>query len=83
VARYVSAFIIKHHERKESRLKKDTAWNSAQDTSNVLFAEYANTNAAGTRVSFAKKLTSSVGISTILSDYSSWVDANFIGVSAN
>ncbi|KAH8593616.1 pectin lyase fold/virulence factor [Bisporella sp. PMI_857] len=58
------------------------AWNSAQDTSNVLFAEYNNANAAGTRVSFAKKLTSAVGISTILSNYASWVDSAYVGLGA-
>ncbi|KAM3068308.1 hypothetical protein ACMFMG_009448 [Clarireedia jacksonii] len=58
------------------------AWNSTQDTSNVYFAEYANTNAAGTRVSFAKSLSSAVGISTILSNYASWVDSAYLGLSA-
>ncbi|PQE15252.1 Pectinesterase protein [Rutstroemia sp. NJR-2017a WRK4] len=58
------------------------AWNSAQDTSNVYFAEYANTNGAGTRVSFAKTLSSAVGISTILSNYASWVDSAYLGLSA-
>ncbi|PQE06125.1 carbohydrate esterase family 8 protein [Rutstroemia sp. NJR-2017a BBW] len=57
-------------------------WNSAQDTSNVYFAEYANTNGAGTRVSFAKALSSAVGISTILSNYASWVDSAYLGLSA-
>jgi pectinesterase len=60
----------------------DIAWSSSQDTSNVLFAEYGNSNAAGTRVSFAKTLSSAVGISTILSNYASWVDSTYLGVSA-
>jgi len=58
------------------------AWSSTQVTTNILFAEYDNTNAAGTRVSFAKTLSSAVGISTILSDYASWVDSTYLGVSA-
>ncbi|KUJ24351.1 pectin lyase-like protein [Mollisia scopiformis] len=58
------------------------AWSSSQSTANILFAEYDNTNAAGTRVSWAKALTSAYAISTILPTYSSWVDSSYLGVSA-
>ncbi|TVY42455.1 hypothetical protein LSUB1_G001734 [Lachnellula subtilissima] len=58
------------------------AWDSSQSTSNILFGEFGNTNAAGTRVSWAKALTSEEGISTILPTYSSWVDSTYLGVSA-
>ncbi|KAH7371448.1 hypothetical protein BKA64DRAFT_326934 [Cadophora sp. MPI-SDFR-AT-0126] len=49
---------------------------------NVYFAEYANSNAAGSRVSWAKTLSSAYGIGTILPTYSSWVDSAFLGLSA-
>lgn len=58
------------------------AWRPTQSTANVLFAEYNNVNADGTRVSWAKKLTSAYSIGTILPTYSSWVDSSFLGVSA-
>lgn len=58
------------------------AWSSSQSTTNILFAEYANTNATGMRVSWAKTLTSAYGIATILPTYSSWVDSSYLGVSA-
>jgi len=58
------------------------AWNSAQNTANVLFAEYANTNAAGNRIGFAKKNTAAVGIGSILSNYASWVDSAYLGLGA-
>jgi len=56
------------------------AWTTSQPTANILFAEYNNVNAAGTRVSWAKKLSSSVAISSILSNYTSWVDSAFLGL---
>ncbi|TVY78360.1 Pectinesterase [Lachnellula suecica] len=58
------------------------AWTSSQSTSNILFAEYANSNAAGTRVSWAKTLSTAESISSILPTYSSWVDSTYLGVSA-
>ncbi|KAH6711689.1 carbohydrate esterase family 8 protein [Leptodontidium sp. MPI-SDFR-AT-0119] len=57
-------------------------WNSAQVLTNVYFAEYANTNAAGSRVSWAKMLSSAYGIGSILPSYNSWVDSVFLGLSA-
>ncbi|TVY18426.1 Pectinesterase [Lachnellula arida] len=57
-------------------------WDSSQSTSNILFAEYDNTNADGTRVSWATTLDSAEGISTILPTYSDWVDSAYLGVSA-
>jgi pectinesterase len=60
----------------------DTAWSSSQSTANIYFAEYANSNAAGTRVSWAKALSSAAVITTILPTYSSWVDSAYLGLSA-
>ncbi|EKD21435.1 pectin methylesterase [Drepanopeziza brunnea f. sp. 'multigermtubi' MB_m1] len=57
-------------------------WNAAQVLTNVYFAEYANSNAAGTRVGWAKALSSAYSIGTILPTYSSWVDKVFLGVVA-
>jgi len=54
-----------------------------QVTSNVLFEEYNNKNGAGTRVSFAKKLTSAQSISSILgASYTNWVDSAYLGLGA-
>ncbi|TVY49821.1 Pectinesterase [Lachnellula occidentalis] len=58
------------------------AWNDSQDTSNVLYGEYANSNAAGSRVSWAKALTSGEYISQILPTYQEWVDATYLGAGA-
>jgi len=57
-------------------------WTSSQSTTNIYFAEYANTNASGTRVSWAKILTSAAVITDILPTYSSWVDSAYLGLSA-
>ncbi|KAG4420897.1 hypothetical protein IFR04_005981 [Cadophora malorum] len=53
-----------------------------QDTSNVLAAEFKNTNGDGTRVGFASMLDAPVKIESILPGYKKWVDMNFVGVSA-
>lgn len=58
------------------------AWSSSQSTANILLGEYANTNAAGTRVSWATVLTSAETIASILPAYLSWVDSSYLGVSA-
>ncbi|KAH6711411.1 putative pectinesterase [Leptodontidium sp. MPI-SDFR-AT-0119] len=55
---------------------------AGQDTSNVLAAEFKNTNADGTRVAFASMLDAAVKIEAILPGYKKWVDKNFVGVSA-
>ncbi|KAN0093941.1 carbohydrate esterase family 8 protein [Hyaloscypha variabilis] len=61
-------------------------WDTMSDdqvTTNVLFAEYANKNGAGTRVSWAKKLISAESISSILgAAYTSWVDSGYLNLSA-
>jgi pectinesterase len=49
-------------------------WSSDQSTANVYYGEYANTGdgASGTRPTWVKKLSSAVGISTVLgSNYAS------------
>lgn len=56
------------------------AWTSTQSTTNILFGEYDDTDNSGTRVSWAKKLTSPVAITTILSSYASWVDSAYLGL---
>lgn len=57
-------------------------WNTGDErTDNVVFAEYGNSGdgSKGTRASFSKKLSSAVGITTVLgSDYSSWVDTSYL-----
>ncbi|KAI9834798.1 MAG: hypothetical protein M1819_002884 [Sarea resinae] len=58
-----------------------TEWSSSVSTANVIFEEYGNSGsgASGTRVSFAKKISSAVSIETVLgSSYSSWVDESYI-----
>ncbi|KAH7354433.1 pectin lyase fold/virulence factor [Plectosphaerella cucumerina] len=52
-----------------------SAWGD-QPTANVYYGEYGNTGAgaSGTRVSWARKLSSAVSINTILPNYTSWVD---------
>jgi len=67
----------------EANTENDSAWTSTQPTGNILFGEYDNTNAAGTRVSWSKQLSSAVEISMILSTYSSWVDGAYLGLSAS
>ncbi|KAH6648797.1 family 8 carbohydrate esterase [Truncatella angustata] len=57
-------------------------WNSDTDTSTVYYAEYNNSGdgATGTRVSWAKKLSSAVSMSTVLgSSYASqaWYDSSY------
>lgn len=57
-------------------------WSDGQSTSNIYYGEYGNTGdgASGTRVSWSKKLSSAVGISTVLgSSYSSqpWYDGAY------
>ncbi|KAF2971143.1 hypothetical protein GQX73_g2417 [Xylaria multiplex] len=57
-------------------------WNGDTDVANIYYAEYANsgTGASGTRISWAKKLSSSVSETTVLgSGYSSgaWFDASY------
>ena len=58
------------------------SWNTGDErTDHVEFGEYGNTGdgAAGTRASFAKKLSAAVGISTVLrSDYKDWVDTTYL-----
>ncbi|KAF1998113.1 carbohydrate esterase family 8 protein [Amniculicola lignicola CBS 123094] len=57
-------------------------WGSSDPrTDNVYYGEYSNTGtgAAGTRASFAKKLSSPVAIATVLgSGYTSWVDTTYL-----
>lgn len=57
-------------------------WSTSDtNTQDVSFGEYDNTGtgAAGTRASFASKLSSALTISTILgSDYASWVDSAYV-----
>ncbi|KAI1869171.1 uncharacterized protein JN550_005801 [Neoarthrinium moseri] len=59
-----------------------TVWDSSTDTSKVYYGEYANSGdgAAGTRVSWAKKLSSAVSMATVLgSSYASqgWYDGSY------
>jgi hypothetical protein len=69
--------------RKSSLCLHDIAMSDDQVTTNVLFAEYANKNGAGTRVSWAKKLISAESISSILgAAYTSWVDSGYLNLSA-
>jgi len=58
------------------------AWNSTQPTANILFAEYDNSNNAGTRVSWATSLSSALEIGDILSTYEGWVDSAYLGLTA-
>jgi len=44
----------------EANTENGSAWTSTQPTGNILFGEYDNTNAAGTRVSWSKQLSSAV-----------------------
>ncbi|GAM33602.1 pectin esterase [Talaromyces pinophilus] len=57
-------------------------WSSSSpNTADVLFGEYDNSGAGsqGTRASFATKLSSPIGITTILgSDYANWVDTSYL-----
>ncbi|KAF8054257.1 pectin lyase fold/virulence factor [Lyophyllum atratum] len=57
-------------------------WSTATpNTSNVLFAEYASTGAAGNRASFSRKLTSGTGYGAadvLGSDWTSWVDQAYV-----
>lgn len=57
-------------------------FSSGQDVSEVFYAEYGNSNAAGTRVSWASTISAAIGITTILPTYASWVDSSFLGVTA-
>ncbi|CAG9948348.1 unnamed protein product [Clonostachys rosea f. rosea IK726] len=57
-------------------------WSDGQSTSNIYYAEYGNSGsgASGTRVSWSKKLSSAVSMSTVLgSSYSSglWYDGSY------
>lgn len=55
-----------------------SAWGT-NPTANVYYAEYGNTGtgASGTRVSWAKKLSSAVTIDSVLPGYISWVDMTY------
>ncbi|GKT72707.1 pectinesterase [Colletotrichum tofieldiae] len=55
-----------------------SAWGT-NPTANVYYAEYGNTGtgASGTRVSWAKKLSSAVSIDSILPGWTSWVDTTY------
>lgn len=55
-----------------------SAWGT-NPTGNVYYAEYANTGsgASGTRVSWAKKLSSPITIDSFLPGYTSWVDMTY------
>jgi pectinesterase len=55
-----------------------SAWGT-NPTGNVYYAEYANTGsgASGTRVSWAKKLSSAITIDSFLPGYTSWVDMTY------
>lgn len=57
-------------------------WSDGQSTSNIYYGEYGNSGsgASGTRVSWSKKLSSAVSMSTVLgSSYSSglWYDGSY------
>ena len=55
-------------------------WSSSESTANVVFEEYGNTGtgASGTR-SIGKKISAAVTIASVLgSDYTSWVDSNYV-----
>lgn len=63
-----------------------TVWSSSQSTDNIYYGEYANTGdgASGTRVSWAKVLSSAVSRETVLgSGYAAslWYDASYPGSS--
>lgn len=59
-----------------------STWNGDTNTGNIYYGEYANSGdgASGTRVSWAKKLSSAVSKSTVLgSSYTSaaWYDSSY------
>lgn len=64
-----------------SNVVKPVGWSAwgTNPTGNVYYAEYGNTGtgASGTRVSWAKKLSSAVSIDSILPGWTSWVDTTY------
>ncbi|GJC99390.1 Pectinesterase [Colletotrichum higginsianum IMI 349063] len=64
-----------------SNVVKPVGWSAwgTNPTGNVYYAEYGNTGtgASGTRVSWAKKLSSAVSIDSILPGWTSWVDTAY------